>query len=44
MGPLAGDSADAALVVILAPGIYTAHVRGANDTTGVGLVEIYEMP
>jgi len=44
MGPLAGDSADAALVVILAPGIYTAHVRGANASTGVGLVEIYEMP
>ena len=44
MGWLAADSADAALVVILPPGIYTAHVRGANSTTGVGLVEIYEMP
>lgn len=44
MGTLAADSADAALVAILPPGIYTAHVRGANRSTGVGLVEIYEMP
>lgn len=37
-------SRDAALVVELPPGAYTATVTGANDTTGVALVEVYELP
>lgn len=42
---LASDaSKDAALLVTLVPGIYTAHVSGAGGTTGVGLVEIYAVP
>ncbi|MEO6244072.1 MAG: PQQ-binding-like beta-propeller repeat protein, partial [Opitutaceae bacterium] len=37
-------SRDAALLVTLDPGTYTAQVSGVGNTTGVGLVEIYEMP
>jgi hypothetical protein len=35
--------AESALQVTLNPGSYTAIVRGANGTTGVGLVEIYDL-
>jgi hypothetical protein len=35
---------EAALVLTLAPGSYTAIVRGVNDTTGVSLVEAYHLP
>jgi hypothetical protein len=31
-------------VTVLAPGVYSAVVSGADGTTGVGLVEIYEAP
>jgi hypothetical protein len=34
---------ESALLAILAPGAYTAIVRGANDTIGVGLVEAYNL-
>lgn len=34
---------EAALVQPLAPGSYTAIVRGGNHTTGVGLVEAYNI-
>jgi hypothetical protein len=44
MGELAGDSKDAALVLTLEPGIYTAQLTGVGRTTGVGVVEIYEVP
>lgn len=37
-------SSDAALIVSLAPGSYTAQVSGAGKTTGVALVEVYELP
>ncbi|HEY1108381.1 MAG TPA: VCBS repeat-containing protein, partial [Opitutaceae bacterium] len=37
-------SSDAALIVELPPGTYTATVSGKNDTTGVALVEVYELP
>jgi len=37
-------SKDAALLVTLQPGIYTAQVSGANSGTGDGVVEIYEVP
>ncbi|MEY2489589.1 MAG: hypothetical protein QOC70_1531 [Verrucomicrobiota bacterium] len=35
---------EAALVETVAPGAYTAVVRGNNRTTGVGLVEAYNIP
>jgi hypothetical protein len=35
---------EAALVETVAPGAYTAVVRGNNRTTGVGLVEVYHIP
>jgi hypothetical protein len=42
---LNGGSADAAMIVTLQPGAYTVVVSGANDAmTGVGLVEVYEIP
>lgn len=37
-------SRDAALLVTLAPGAYTAQLSGAAGETGVALVEIYEVP
>jgi hypothetical protein len=41
--PLEPGSKDAAILITLPPGIYTAVVRGANGGTGVGLVEVYEI-
>lgn len=38
------ESKDAAMVVTLAPGSYTAQVSGAGSTSGVALVEVYEVP
>ena len=38
------SSRDAALLVTLAPGPYTAQVSGVGTTTGVALIEIYEVP
>ena len=35
---------ESAVVATLAPGNYTAIVRGRNDTTGIGLVEVYHLP
>ena len=37
-------SRDAALLVTLAPGNYTVQVTGVGGTTGVALVEVYEVP
>lgn len=37
------NDAEAAIVRTFAPGGYTAIVRGKNDTTGVGLVEAYNL-
>ena len=37
------QAVESALQVTLSPGSYTAIVRGANGTTGVGLVEIYDL-
>ncbi len=34
-------SADAAVLLVLEPGVYSAEVSGVNDATGVALVEIY---
>ncbi|MEO5721170.1 MAG: hypothetical protein ABIR71_06845 [Chthoniobacterales bacterium] len=38
-----GDDQEAAIVRTLTPGNYTAIVRGVNNSTGVGLVEIYTL-
>ncbi|HEY2102575.1 MAG TPA: hypothetical protein VGH08_04910, partial [Chthoniobacterales bacterium] len=34
---------ESALLVTLAPGAYTVIVRGANDITGLGLVEVFDL-
>ncbi len=41
---LDNGSRDAALVAVLAPGSYTAQVRGVANGTGEALIEIYEAP
>ena len=37
------DDRESAIVATITPGNYTAIVRGTNDTTGVGLVEVYNI-
>jgi len=39
-----GTGLDAAMLITLQPGSYTAKVSGVQGTTGVALVEVYEMP
>jgi hypothetical protein len=34
---------ESALLLTVAPGTYTAALRGANNSTGVGLVEVYDL-
>ena len=34
---------DSALVATLSPGTYTAQVSGVNNTSGVGLIEVYDV-
>jgi hypothetical protein len=41
---LTEGSRDAALVVDLPAGVYTATVRGVGDTTGNAMIEVYELP
>lgn len=41
---LAAGSRDAALLISLPPGAYTAQLSGANGGTGMGLIEVYEVP
>lgn len=36
-------STESAILRTLAPGAYTAIVRGKNNTTGVGVVEVYDL-
>jgi len=38
-----GDDLEAVLLIRLEPGAYTTLVSGAGDTTGIGLVEVYEV-
>jgi len=40
----AATSKDAALLVTLPPGLYSVRVSGTANTTGVALVEVYEVP
>lgn len=42
--PFTNGSGDCAIVLTLPPGGYTAQVSGLNDTTGVALIEVYEVP
>ncbi len=42
--PLVAGSKDAALIVTLPPGAYTAQVSGNGGTTGNGMAEVYEIP
>ena len=46
MGALDANSKDAVLLLELPAGlgIYTAQLSGVGETTGIGLVEIYEAP
>jgi len=41
---LVAGSADSAMVLTLPAGAYTAQVSGVNNSTGIALVEIYEIP
>jgi hypothetical protein len=42
--PLTAGSKDAALIVTLPPGSYSAQISGADSATGVALIEVYEIP
>jgi len=42
--PLIAGSKDAAVIISLPPGSYTAQVSGNGGTTGLGLAEVYELP
>jgi uncharacterized protein YggT (Ycf19 family) len=37
------DPSESAIIATLSPGNYTAIVRGVNNTTGVALVEVYDL-
>jgi len=39
----ASGSADAAILIVLPPGTYTAELSGASSATGVAIVEVYEV-
>ena len=41
---LVANSQDAAILINLAPGAYTARVSGVGATTGAALIEVYEVP
>ena len=40
---LTSGSRDAALVATLSPGAYTAQVSGVNNTSGVAILEVYDV-
>ena len=40
---LANGSKDAAILTMLAPGAYTVQLSGVNNTTGIGIVEVYDV-
>lgn len=37
------NNLESAILIGLTPGVYTATVRGANNATGIGLVEAYDL-
>ena len=42
-GHAPGDASESAIMANLPPGNYTAVVRGVNNTTGIALVEVYDL-
>ena len=40
---LTNGSRDAAILTMLAPGAYTVQLSGVNNTTGIGIVEVYDV-
>jgi hypothetical protein len=42
--PLPAGSKDAAILITLPPGTYTAQATGVNGTSGIALIEVYEIP
>jgi N-acetylneuraminic acid mutarotase len=42
-GHAPSDTRESAIIATLQPGNYTAIVSGVNNTTGVGLVEVYDL-
>jgi len=42
-GHAPADARESAIIGDLSPGNYTAIVRGVNDTTGIALVEVYDL-
>ena len=42
--PLVANSRDAAVLVTLPPGAYSAQISGIGCGTGEALVEVYEVP
>ncbi len=42
--PLTSGSKDAVILMTLPPGVYTAQLSGVNSGTGIGLIEVYEVP
>jgi hypothetical protein len=43
LGLVPNDPRESALIATLAPGAYTATVRGAGNVAGVALVEVYHV-
>ena len=41
--PIVFRYSESAIIANLPPGNYTAIVRGVNNTTGVALVEVYDL-
>lgn len=41
--PLANGSKDAAMILMLPPGVYTVQLSGVNGGTGIGIVEVYDV-
>lgn len=41
--PLPADSKDSALLETLSSGLFTAHVTGANGSSGIALAELYDV-
>ena len=41
---LAAGSADSAIFIHLAPGLYTAQITSLDAVAGAGLIEVYELP
>ena len=41
--PFGANSRDSAMIVMLEPGAYTVQLTGVGNTTGVGIVEVYDV-